>query len=402
MSKRLESSIVSGPMVFVGAGLLLGPLGLDLIGDSIDRGVLRVLAEATLILVLYTDAIRIDLRSLRSQAALPGRLLGIGLPLTLALGTLLAFVLFGELEFWDAAVLAAILTPTDAALGQAVVESPRVPARIRQALNVESGLNDGLMLPILTIVLALAATEAQVEGPGFWVGFTIRQVGLGALVGAAVGWIGGRLLDRAVAAGWVDGVFRQLATLAIGVAGWALAELAGGNGFVAAFVAGVAFGHAAREHCQDAYDFAIDEGRLLMLLTFLVFGAAVLGPAIGSADWRVLLYGAASLTVVRMVPVALSLVGVGLGRPTVAFLGWFGPRGLASILFALFILEEADLPATDRILEVAAWTVAASILLHGATAAPLSERYGRWFSAMGDESMPEAEDVEVMPTRRHG
>lgn len=399
VSRRLESTIVTGPIVFALAGIALGPTGLGLVGDDLDEGALRFLAEATLVLVLFTDAIRIDLRRLREQAALPGRLLGIGLPLTVALGTALAWLLLDGVDLWDAALIAAILSPTDAALGLAVVESPRVPARIRQAINVESGLNDGLMLPAITILLAFAAAEAgMADPPG--AGFVARQVGFGVLVGAVVGWGGGRLLDLAASRGWVGGISRQLTTLAIGVGAYALAELAGGNGFVAAFVAGVAFGHAARDHCDGAYEFAVDEGRLLMLLTFLVFGVAIAGPVVGNPDWRVITYAVASLTVIRMVPVALSLVGTGLGRPTVWFVGWFGPRGLASILFALFILEEAELPATDRILEVAAWTIFLSILLHGATSHPLAQRYGAWFESMGDPSMPEAEAVEPMPTRR--
>jgi NhaP-type Na+/H+ or K+/H+ antiporter len=399
VSRRLETTPITGPIVFVGAGLALGAF--DVVGfeEGMAAGAVRVLAEATLVLVLFTDAIRIDLARLRPQAKLPGRLLGIGLPLTIVLGTAVAMLLLPQFGVWEAALVAAILTPTDAALGQAVVKSPRVPVRIRQGLNVESGLNDGLMLPVITILLALAASEVDAGGPGSWVGFAAAQIGFGLLVGAVVGAGGGLLLRAFAARGWVEGALRQLATLGVGVTAYGCAELAEGNGFVAAFVAGVAFGAAAREQSGGAYEFAEDEGVLLTLLTFLFFGAELAQPALGALTWRVGLYVIASLSFIRMVPVALSLIGLRLRMPTIAFLGWFGPRGLASIVFGLFVLEEADLPAIDDLLLVVTWTVMASVLLHGATAFHLSERYGDWFSAHGDPEMAEAVDVEMMATR---
>ncbi len=399
VSRRLETTPLTGPMIFVAVGMLLGAEGLGLLESGMDEGVVRVLAEATLVLLLFTDAIRIDLSRLRRQAELPVRLLGIGLPLTLIAGSVMALLVFPELAVPEAALLAAILTPTDAALGQAVVSSPRVPVRIRQALNVESGLNDGLMLPIITVLIALAAADVDLETPRFWVTFAVKQIGFGVAIGALVGWLGGRALHWFAARGWIDGAFRQLATLGVGVGAFALAEIAGGNGFVAAFVAGIAFGAAAREECEGAYDFAEDEGQLLALLTFLYFGAALAGPALGDLTWQVGLYAIASLTVVRMLPVALSLMGFHLETPTVAYLGWFGPRGLASILFGLFVLEEANLPVADALLLVVTWTVLLSVVLHGASAYALSERYGSWFAAHGRPDMAEAMEVEEMPTR---
>ena len=189
------------------------------------------------------------------------------------------------------------------------------------------------------------------------------------------------------------------APLAVGVGAFAVAEAVDGNGFVAAFVAGVAFGAAAREHCQGVYDFAEDEAQLLALLTFLFFGAAIAGPVLGDLDWRIALYAAASLTVVRMLPVALSLAGSSLRRPTVAYLGWFGPRGVASIVFGLTILEEADLPLGEDIFLVVVWTVLASVAVHGATSVALSRRYAAWFADRFEEPMEEAMEVEQMPVR---
>ena len=401
VSRRLESTPVTGPMVFVAVGMLLGSEPLGLVSEDIAAGGVRLLAEATLVLLLFTDAIRIDLTVLRRNITIPARLLGIGLPLTVAAGALLATLVFPAFGFWEAALLAAILSPTDAALGKAVVTNLRVPGRIRQALNIESGLNDGFMLPIITVFLALAAAAGQVETPNSWTGFAARQIGFALLVGGAVGYGGGRLIDTFSARGWVDGAFRQLGTLAVGVAAFALAEIdmIGGNGFVGAFVAGLAYGAAARDHCEGAYDFAEDEGELLTLLTFLIFGAALAGPALGQLDWRIALYAGISLFIARPLPAALSLVGIRLKLPTVGFMAWFGPRGLASILFGLFILEQADLPHGDDILLVVTWTVLASVFLHGATAGWASRVYGDWFSVHGRKDMQEAVEVDEMRTR---
>ena len=317
ISRRIESSPISGPMVFVAAGVLLGSIGALDEGVTTDS-VVRVAAEVTLILLLFTDAIRIDLDVLRRQVALPGRLLGLGLPLTVVLGAGLAVLLFPTFSLVEAALLGAVLAPTDAALGRAVVSNKRVPVRIRQAINVESGLNDGLAVPVVTLFLSLSATSVEVGGDPFGLVFAARQIGFGLLAGLAAGYIGGRLLDRFARRGWVEGAFRQLGTLAIGVAALASAELIGGNGFVAAFVAGLTFGAVAREHCEGAYDFAEDEGVLLSLITFLFFGAGLVVSEVSELDWRVVLYAVASLTVVRMVPVWLALSRAHLASPTKA------------------------------------------------------------------------------------
>ncbi|MGI9594957.1 MAG: cation:proton antiporter, partial [Acidimicrobiales bacterium] len=285
-----------------------------------------------------------------------------------------------------------------------------VPVRVRQALNVESGLNDGFMLPAITILLAIAAADAGLESSTEnWPVFVAEQVGFGLLVGVAIGCFAGWTLDYCASRGWVEGALRQIGTLAVAVAAFAVAHTIGGNGFVAAFIAGMAFGLLADEHCESAADFTEDEGQLLALLTFLFYGALLLGPRIGDLTWSVAIYAVASLTVVRMVPVALSMIGVGLEPPTVGYLGWFGPRGLASILFGLFVVEEAELSGSETILDVVTWTVFASIVLHGLSAVPLASRYGDWFESMmapaADErpaegaDMPEAEVVEEMRPR---
>lgn len=399
ISRALEDSVVSPPMVFTGIGIAVGGAGFGLLDyPSLDTGAVGILAEATLVLVLFTDAIRIDLGKLRSEAQLPARLLGLALPATLILGTVVAYFAFESFGWAAAFALAAILTPTDAALGKPVVSNEDVPVRIRQTINVESGLNDGIMLPIVTVAVALLANEAAGTNNDI-VGVLVRQIGLGILLGAAVGWIGGKLLDRFAERGWVEGVMRQLGTMSIGIGAFAFAEFAGGNGFVAAFVAGIAFGAAARDHCQGAYDFAVDEGELLALITFFLFGAVVFDDAMASLDLATIAYVVLSLTVIRMLPVAISLIKAGLRWETVAYIGWFGPRGLASILFGVFLLEESGMPLADEVFSVVVWTVLISIFAHGASAASLTRRYARWYMGGPVDEMAESMDMHSFPTR---
>ncbi|TFH65052.1 MAG: sodium:proton antiporter, partial [Gemmatimonadales bacterium] len=297
-------------------------------------------------------------------------------------------------------LLAAILAPTDAALGQSVVSHPRVPARIRQALNVESGLNDGIALPVVLMLAAVASNiGGGTEGTAHWVRFAVLQVTLGPLVGVAIGVGGAWLIDRSVANGWITTSFEGLSMLGIAFLGFALAELVGGNGFIAAFVGGMVFGNTVRHRCEFLFEFGEAEGQLLALATFLVFGAAMLPLTVGHLGWPVMGYAIASLTIVRMLPVALSLTGARLSWRTHLFLGWFGPRGLASILFALLILEQAEIPHREELLVVTIITVALSALAHGATAAPMANRYAAIVASRGE--CPEAMPVSEMPTR-HG
>lgn len=399
VSRRLSTTTITPPMIFVAAGILLGDRGLGLIEETeLNVGTIGILAELTLVLLLFTDAIRIDFGRLRRDAAIPARLLGIGLPLTVFTGTLFGWLLFPELGWAAALVMAAILAPTDAALAQPVLFNPRVPLRIRQTFNVESGLNDGIMVPIITGAVALLAMGEPSHDSGNWALFVGRQIGFGVIAGAIIGSAGGRLLHAFARREWVEGVFRQLSTLSIGLAAFTIAELVGGNGFVAAFTAGLGFGLAARDSCQGAYDFAEDEGVLLALLTFLAFGMTIAGPVLGSLTPRTIAYAIGSLTVVRMIPVGVALVGSGFRTPTVAFLGWFGPRGLASILFAVFLLEEAGTAPPD-LFNAIMGTVLISVLLHGVTAAPLSKRYAAWVERMEDALGLEMAPMPEPPVR---
>ncbi len=397
VSKKLEGTIVTAPMVFTAFGLLIGEAVFGLADLDFGQGFIHGLAEVTLILVLFSDAARIDLRQLRRDHNLPVRMLSIGMPLTIAMGTLVALVLPLDLGIWEAALLATILAPTDAALGQSVVSSPLVPTRIRQALNIERGLNDGIALPLVLLFAGLAGAAHADEGFQNWILFGAKQITLGPVAGLIIGGLGAWLMDRAVFKGWMGESFEGPAILGVALLAYAGAEIIGGNGFIAAFVSGLVYGNLVRDRCGFVFEFAEAEGQLLTLLTFLIFGAVILPEAFGQTDWSTALYAILSLTVIRLIPVAVSLIGSGVRLPTVVFLGWFGPRGLASILFALFVLEEAEVPATDLILTVTIVTVALSIVAHGVTAAPAARRYGAMARRMGrcEENKP----VSEMPTR---
>jgi NhaP-type Na+/H+ or K+/H+ antiporter len=376
VARRLELSAISAPMVFVAGGIVAGPDVLDLVELDATGGTAFHVAELTLALLLFSDAARVDVRSLRGDANLPGRLLGIGMPLTILLGMVAGAALLTELEFWEAAIVAAVLAPTDAALGQAVVSSRAVPARIRQALTVEAGLNDGLSVPFLALFLAIAVDQA-VPAASDWIGFAAEQIGLGTLIGVAIGGGGAWFVERSAERGLTTPLFEQFGVLALAVLAFVLADEAGGNGFIAAFVGGLAAGQVGGTSGERAVEFTEEEGQLLSLAVFFVFGTVAIS-FLDAADLGIVLYAALSLTVVRMVPVALAVRGMGFRPVTVAFMGWFGPRGLASIILALVVAEEEpELPALGVILAAMTVTVLASVVLHGLSALPGVRAYAR-------------------------
>ena len=394
ISRRVAGTPITPAIIFVGVGLLVGTQALDLLDTSPTGEAVRVLAEATLTVVLFADASRIDMRTLRQEYAVPARLLGIGLPLTIALGALLAAVFFGALSVPEALVLAVLLAPTDAALGQAVVTEPRLPSRIRQGLNVESGLNDGICVPLLFIVLAVAEADADQVGWAHAVRLVIEEIGYGLIGGVVAGALAAAALNFGTRRNMIEQSWLQVIPVAGAGLAYGIAAPLGGSGFIAAFVAGMTFGLLRRPADGGEVTFLTDElGELLNGVTLLVFGAVLLWPALDGMTWRIGLYAVASLTVVRMLPVAVAMLGTGARRPTVAFLGWFGPRGLASIVFAVIVVQEADLPHTNTILLTTYVTVGLSVLAHGATAAPLARRYASWFASHPRDAMPVMESV---------
>jgi NhaP-type Na+/H+ or K+/H+ antiporter len=397
ISGRLEGKPVTAPLVFVAFGFLIGPGVLGIAQIDRAESFLHIVVELTLILVLFADAARIELKSVRKDHDLPTRMLIIGLPLTIILGTWLATMVFPEFSLWEAALLAALLAPTDAALGQAVVTNPSVPVRVRQTINVESGLNDGIALPAVLLFVALASASVESTESADWITFGLLQVTLGPLAGIILGYLGARLIDRAVSRGWMSDTFEGIGILALVGLCYLVAGLVGGNGFIAAFVGGMTFGNSIRNQCDFLFEFMETEGQLLMLITFLVFGISLLPAGIATFEPRHLLYAIFSLTVIRMIPVAISLVGSGVRLPTVLFLGWFGPRGLASIMFVLLIVEGAELSHESDILAVAVVTVALSTLLHGISAAPASAAYGKVVAGMGESA--EMQPATELPLR---
>ena len=400
-SRRLSGTPVTAAMVFVIIGVLVGPSVFGELDPASNGDTVRTLAEATLAVVLFSDASRIRLNTLRREYVVPLRLLSIGLPLTIALGAGLGALVFHQLTIAEALVLAVLLAPTDAALGQAVVTDPRLPSRIRQGLNVESGLNDGICVPLLFIVLAAADVESHVTGGHHALVIVAEEIGYGILAGAGAGLlisavvrIGGR--HELIAHSWLEIIPVAGAALAYGIA-----AALGGSGFIAAFIAGMLFGGLGRQP-DEAFQFSENLGSLLDGLTFLAFGAVLLGPALSDLSWRIVIYAVLSLTVVRMLPVALALLGTEARRPTAAFLGWFGPRGLASIVFAVIVVQESQLPHVQTILLTTYATVGLSVMAHGLTASPLTDRYVRWYRSHHPERLPKMESVEAAHHRPRG
>ena len=326
------------------------------------------------------------------------RLLGIGLPLTIALGTLVALVLFGSFSLSEALILGVILAPTDAGLGSAVVTDPRLPQRVRQSLNVESGLNDGICVPLLLIVLATASGAGGAAHPAQVIG---EEIGYGLIGGVVAGALAAWIVVAAGARRLIDDAWRQIIPVAAAVLAFGIAEALGGSGFIAAFTAGALFGLLAHRAAEGIMPFTEETGALLDAVTFLVFGAVLLGPALEHVSWQVAVYAVLSLTIVRMLPVAISLWGSHARAPTVAFIGWFGPRGLASIVFAV-IVEDTHRAHGDTLLAATYLTVGLSVLLHGLSAAPLVSRYAAWYRVAASERLPAMESEPAHEHRARG
>jgi NhaP-type Na+/H+ or K+/H+ antiporter len=400
-SRLLRHRSLTAPLAFVIFGYFASKYGV--IQIELEQHVFEVLMEVTLALILFTDAARIDVKRLAMEYNIPARMLIIGLPLTIAAGTGAAILLFPEFTVWEAALLAAVLAPTDAALGQAVQAETRVPPRIRQSLNAESGLNDGLALPIVLILAAFAANpDEAAQGAGAWLGFGATQIGVGALMGAAVGLIGGIIVEISVRGKWMTESFRDLTVVGLALIAFALANYFDGNGYIATFVAGIFLGAVAHSACRHLIPFGEAEGQLLSLITFIIFGAILLPLALQDINWTYVIYATLSLTVVRMIPIAFSLWGTKMHVSTRLFLGWFGPRGLASILFALLVVGLSEINAREEIMAITALTVTLSIFAHGITAAPFARWYGAHIEKLrqhGDR--PEHTHVKEMPTRFH-
>lgn len=380
-SRLAERSPISAPMFFLAVGILVSPIGLDLYHLEFNGEVVKLVAEITLIVILFVDASMIRYnRLLETLAGIPARLLLVGLPLTMFLGSLVLWMLFPSMEVWLVVMVALILSPTDAALGQAVIKSKKVPDRIRESISIESGLNDGIALPpILVCIAVLVEGAGAIDYSGKWAIFMAQQLTLGPLVGGLVGWAGGTLLEKASAKGWVEATFQRLAALPLALLAFAAAEMVNGNGFIAAFFSGLLLGVTTPEVRERVQEFGEAISQMLSFFVFMVLGMVMVPLAMDHWTWMSLIYALFSLTVIRMVPVAISLVGSGLDKFTIAFIGWFGPRGIASILYLLIAGIDIGFAGYEVGLSIIVLTVLLSTFLHGVTALPFTKMFdSRW------------------------
>jgi NhaP-type Na+/H+ or K+/H+ antiporter len=387
MGRRLASTIVTAPMIFLLLGALTSMAGL--IPHSATEAFLHPVAEIALVVLLFLDAAQTDLQALRVRRVWPARMLLIGLPLGILIGALVGTLFLPDWPFVAVVLLAAILAPTDAALGQAVVSNTDVPIRPRRALVVESGLNDGLALPFVLLLASLTA-EMMTQSNGDWIAFGAKQIILGPLVGIAMGWLGGMVLIYAKDHNLTSETFEGIAALALAGLSYLAASQIGGNGFIAAFIAGLAFGAVVQGRCKFIYEFVEGEGQLFAWSAFLLLGAALVPDAIAHMTWSMFGLIMASLFIVRPLAIWVSLMGTDASPMTRIFFGWFGPRGLATALFALLVVDMIPHELGETLLHIAVNAVWISALLHGITAAPAARWYGRKVSAMGEcpENLP--------------
>jgi NhaP-type Na+/H+ or K+/H+ antiporter len=385
MASRLEKTPVNGALVYVAAGMLSGPQGLGLIDFNVDGETISRLAEFALAVCLFTDSSNANLSVLRRVEAIPIRLLLIGLPLTIALGLGLGFLVFGHLGFFEVALIATMLAPTDAALGKAVVTNPAVPEKVRESLNVESGLNDGICVPVILFFLALAAGSVEAsESAGLVVKLPLEVIGVGVVTGLVLAVVGGLALRTCAARDWIADTWLQIPIIALALFCFGLAQWLGGSGFIACFVGGLIFGGMTKQHKDRFLHSAEGTADALAMMTWFTYGTVAIGLLFNQFSWQVVLYAVLSLTIVRMLPVYLCLAGKRLQWDTLLFMGWFGPRGLASIVFAVMVMAD-HLLGNDTIMAAVAWTIVLSIIGHGLTANRLASVYGARADARGGQ-----------------
>jgi NhaP-type Na+/H+ or K+/H+ antiporter len=397
ISHRLERTIITPPMIFTAAGILLFLAFPEELAAPLSLKPVLTVTEIALAIVLFTDGTRIRIRELIGVAYLPGRLLVIGMPLIILAGTVVAALMFTDLSIWEAAILAAVLAPTDAGLGHAIISSELVPIRIRQALNIEAGLNDGLAIPFLMLFIALARVDSPLTDRS-WIVYLMQEIGLGIVYGALFGLIGGWLIGQAKKRHWMSEGLQQLTLLSIAVLAWVVIEFTAGNSFIGAFVCGLLIKYGYESAGEQMVDFSDVWGQLFNMIVFAIFGSIV-APIIGNFGFMIVLYAVLSLTVIRIVPVLVSFIGEKLQRSTVLFMGWFGPRGLASIVLGLIYLkQEANLAGEATISLLISATVLLSIFAHGISAAPGIKLYNKQVEKLPPDA-PECQDAVRMPVR---
>jgi NhaP-type Na+/H+ or K+/H+ antiporter len=385
---------ITMPMFFIAVGALTGANGLGWINIPLTSEEIKIIVEVTLALLLFADSSTLNLHQLKEDAGLPARLLGLALPLIILLGGVLAFALFPQEKLGFALLIGAILAPTDAALGLPIFTNKRVPVRIRRALNVESGLNDGIATPFITLFTALAVAE-MTQTLSDWFTFALLEIAIAVAVGAALGTLGGWLFAAAMRRRLTSRASEQIGTLALVLATYFGSIAMGGNGFIAAFVGGLFFSYITRQRQHHAVEFTEGMGTLLSLFVWTIFGSFLVIPLFTAFNPLALLYAVLSLTLIRMLPVALSLIGTHFRGDTQILMGWLGPRGLASVVFTLIAFESFREIARpyDTLFAIAGWTIFLSVLLHGFSALPLA----RWYSKRLKTASPDIPELVDMP-----
>jgi NhaP-type Na+/H+ or K+/H+ antiporter len=286
-------------------------------------------------------------------------------------------------------------------LGLPIFNNPRVPVRIRRALNVESGLNDGLATPLVTLFIALTLEEMGGGEGGHWLISAVGEITIAVVVGIALGLLGGWLFAQAVHKNWTSSVARQIGNPALALLVFFATKEMGGNGFVAVFVAGILFGYITRHVLHDAIEYTEITGTFLSLFVWTIFGMVIAIPLLQNFAPLALLYAVLSLTVVRLIPVAVSMIGTGFRKDSILMMGWLGPRGLASVVFLVMAYEAAHEAhvGIDMLVATVGWTILLSVLLHGASALPLANWYGKRLESTG-ENIPEMLEVAEPKTLR--
>ncbi|MFD4583974.1 cation:proton antiporter [Streptomyces sp. NPDC058434] len=394
LALRLSRWSITAPIAMMVAGIALTAGSNPPLHFELETTVFEHAVEVILALLLFVDAIEVPGRILGREKGLVLRLLGGGLPLTLGAALLTGLLLFPGQSGWLLAVLATVVVPLDLAPTASVVRDQRIPARLREVLNVEGGLNDGIVSPVFLLCIAVAVESHDVHADyGEAVLTAVEAAGWALVTGLAVGWTTGWLLRKSWARGWTQTSAMRLGVLAVPLVAYTFSSAVGGNGFVASFIAGVVFGPAVRELPETAVELTDDVVTLMSLALWFIFGQIVNDAFWPGFQATVILYALLAVTLVRMIPVLLVLTGAGMSRSDKLFLGWMGPRGVTSIVFGSLAVIELPDASADFVSRVMVITVMLSIVLHGLSAEPIARFYAR------RTAKPRPPDAPVADTR---
>lgn len=354
-------------LIFALFGIVLGPFALNVIDGRTDTANFTVIAQLALTVILFNQAAELELGGVVRRRGVTFRLLVVGIPLALLLGTATALLVLPVMPLWEAVCLAAIVAPTEVALIDALLDDERIPERIRHALSTESGFYDGFALAAMLAALALASDKTEPD-VGRWGLFLVRTELVSVVVGVAIGALGGWVVARSRRREWMSDTWAQLATLAIALVCFGVGERLHGSGFVAAFAGGLAFAFMGRRTGVKPETQVSDAaGQLLELMVFAMFGGYAVIVGWRDADWRVVVFAVIALFVVRLVAVLVALIRSDLRAHERMFIGWFGPRGIGTLVLGLLMVQRGEIEQAPLITQVVAVTVTLSLVVHSAT-----------------------------------